>query len=295
MGFDKHYSPTEEQFRYSNWQKDVSEVELHNALYGHEFTQEVNEMSDLSEDEYKQFYLRGLVMPDESVGSLWIPEAKEAIPSSVDWREKDMVTGVKNQGQCGSCYAFSATGALEGAWKKKTGQLISLSEQQIVDCSSGFGNNGCNGGTYQSAWGYIDYKGGIEKESDYAYTAVKGRCHFNKQLVVEKCKDFKNTAKGDEKALTQALAQVGPVSIAIDSSPSSFRRYKNGVHYSETCKPYSLNHAILAVGFGSEEGKDYFLVKNSWGTRWGLGGYIKMARNRNNNCGIASNPSFPIV
>jgi len=293
LEFNKQYTPEEEPIRYANWQKDVTEVELHNAMYGHEFTQAVNEMSDLSEEEYKQLYLT-LRVPEKSEGTLWTPK-DEPLPNDVDWRSQGMVTAIKNQGQCGSCYSFSATGALEGAWKKAKGSLPSLSEQQIVDCSGRYGNYGCRGGWYQSSWRYVRDAGGNEGESGYPYHARQGRCAFNRQRVVSTVSGFHDTSPGDENALQQALAQVGPVSVAIDAAHSAFRRYRQGVHYDRSCSPRNLDHAVLAVGFGSEGGRDYYLVKNSWGTRWGAGGYIKMARNMRNNCGIATKPSFPIV
>merc|ERR1712042_417491 len=268
LEYNKHYTAEEEPIRYANWQKEVAEVELHNAMYGEDFTQAVNEMSDLSEEEYDQIYLQGLRVPEESDAELWTP-SNEPVPNSVDWRSQGLVTPVKNQGQCGSCYSFSATGALEGAVKKAKGN--------------------------QSSWRYLRDAGGDESESGYPYTARQGRCNFNKGKVVATVKSYHDTQPGSEEALTQALAQVGPVSVAIDASASTFRRYRRGVHYSRSCSSSRLNHAVLAVGFGSEGGRDYFLVKNSWGTRWGAGGYIKMARNMGNNCGIASKPSFPIV
>jgi len=295
LEYNKHYTAEEEPIRHANWKKEVEEVELHNAMYGEDFTQAVNEMSDLSEEEYEQIYLQGLRVPEKSdADSMWVP-ANEPIPNSVDWRSQGLVTPVKNQGQCGSCYSFSATGALEGAHKKVHGVLPSLSEQEIVDCSGRYGNYGCRGGWYQSSWRYIKDAGGDESERAYPYTARQGRCHFNKGYVVAGVKSYHDTQPGSEQDLTQALAQVGPVSVAIDASASTFRRYRQGVHYSRSCSSTRLNHAVLAVGFGSEGGRDYYLVKNSWGTRWGAGGYIKMARNMGNNCGIASKPSFPMA
>merc|ERR1712121_593934 len=254
LEFDKHYTAEEEPARYANWKKDAEEVLLHNAMYGHEFTQAVNEMSDLSYEEYEAIYLSGLRVPEgPSNATLYVP-SNEPIPNSVDWRSQGMVTGVKNQGQCGSCYSFSATGALEGAVKKASGNLLSLSEQEIVDCSGRYGNYGCRGGSYQSSWRYLRDAGGDESETGYPYTARQGRCMFNRGKVVATVKSYHDTQPGDENALTQALAQVGPVSVAIDASASSFRRYRQGVHYSRSCSSRRLNHAVLAVGFGSEGG-----------------------------------------
>merc|ERR1711962_1888909 len=271
LEFDKHYTADEEPARYANWKQNAEEVLLHNAMYGNEFTQAVNEMSDLSYEEYEAIYLSGLRVPEgPSNATLHVPD-NEPIPNAVDWRNQGMVTGVKNQGQCGSCYSFSATGALEGAWKKARGSLPSLSEQQIVDCSGRYGNYGCQGGWYQSSWRYLRDAGGDESESAYRYTARKGSCHFNRRYVVSTVRSWHDTAAGSENDLTNALARVGPVSVAIDAGQRSFQRYRSG------------------------GGQDYYLVKNSWGTRWGAGGYIKMARNRRNNCGIASKPSYPNV
>jgi len=295
LEFNKHYTAEEEPARYANWKKDTEEVGLHNAMYANEFTQAVNELSDLSEEEYKRLYLSSLIVPEgPSNATMYVP-SNDVIPNAVDWRQQGMVTPVKNQGQCGSCYSFSATGSLEGQWKKKTGRLPSLSEQQMVDCSGRYGNYGCRGGWYQSCWKYVRDCGGNQAESTYRYTARQGRCKFNRRNVVAKVTGFHDTRQGSESDLTNALARVGPVSVAIDASPSSFRRYRSGVHYAPGCSPRRLSHAVLAVGYGSEGGRDYYLVKNSWATRWGAGGYIKMARNRGNNCGIATKPSYPTV
>jgi len=295
LEFNKHYTAEEEPMRYANWKKDSEDVLLHNAMFGNEFTQAVNELSDLTEEEYKQKYLSSLIVPEgPSNATMYVP-TNDAIPNAVDWRTQGLVTPVKNQGQCGSCYSFSATGAHEGAWKKARGSLPSLSEQQYVDCSGRYGNYGCQGGWYQSCWRYAMAAGGNQGESSYRYTARKGYCKFNRGQVVATVSSFHDTSPGSESDLANALARVGPVSVAIDASANSFRRYRSGVHYSRSCSSSRLNHAVLAVGYGSESGRDYFLVKNSWGTGWGAGGYIKMIRNYYNNCGIASKPSYPIV
>jgi len=295
LEFNKHYSVTEEPTRYAIWKKQNEDIDLHNALYGHEFTLAINDLSDLSDEEYKKLYLSGLRVPEgPSNATMYVP-TNEPIPNAVDWRSQGLVTGVKNQGHCGSCYSFSATGAHEGQWKKHKGSLPSLSEQQIVDCSGRYGNHGCQGGFYTSCWRYVRDAGGNQGEDSYQYTARQGRCRFNRGQVVATATGYRDTRRGSENDLTNALASVGPISVAIDASPSTFRSYRSGVHYSRSCSSRRLNHAVLAVGYGSEGGRDYFLVKNSWGTRWGAGGYIKMARNMRNNCGIASQPSYPLV
>jgi len=295
LEFNKHYTAAEEPARYAIWKKQSEDVLLHNAMYGHEFTLAINELSDLTEEEYKKLYLSSLIVPEGPSNATRHVPTNDAIPNAVDWRSQGLVTGVKNQGQCGSCYSFSATGAHEGQWKKSHGSLPSLAEQQLVDCSGRYGNYGCQGGWYQSCWRYVKDAGGIQGEDSYRYTARQGRCKFNRGQVVATCSGYHDTSPGSESDLTNALSSVGPVSVAIDASASTFRSYRSGVHYSRSCSSRRLNHAVLAVGYGSEGGQDYYLVKNSWGTRWGAGGYIKMARNRRNNCGIASKPSYPIV
>jgi len=296
LEFNKQYTSEEEPMRYANWKKDTEEVAEHNAMYGHEFTQAVNDLSDLTEEEYKKYYLSGYIpaKEGEAKGPMYVP-TEGPIPNEVDWRQQGLVTGVKNQGRCGSCYSFSATGALEGQWMKQHGQLLELSEKQIVDCSGRFGNMGCQGGRFQSSWQYIASAGGIESESAYPYQPSKGWCQFNRGQVVANCRGSQSVSSGSESALTNGLASIGPVSVAIDASPNSFRRYRSGVHYSYSCSSSRMNHAVLAVGYGSEGGQDYFLVKNSWGYSWGNGGYIKMARNRGNNCGIASDTAVPVL
>jgi len=293
LEFDKRYTAEEEESKYQTWKKAVAEINLHNAQYDRTFEQGINQFTDMTDEEFAAEYLSGYEPRPENDedATTWVP-SNEPIPNSVDWRSQGMVTEVKNQGACGSCYSFSATGALEGQWKKKTGSLISMSEQQIVDCSGRWGNHGCHGGRFQSSWNYIKSAGGIVSENSYPYHPSQGRC-YKRGSNVATVRGVVQIPHNSEAALTQALAQVGPISVAIDASPSSFRRYRSGVHYSSNC--HHPNHAVLAVGYGTENGQDYYLVKNSWGTRYGMGGYVKMARNRNNNCCIAMDTAYPTV
>merc|ERR1712002_1212068 len=253
LEFNKHYTAEEEPVRYANWKIDTKEVELHNAMFANDFTQAVNELSDLSDEEYKQLYLSSLLVPEGPSNATMYAPSNDAVPNAIDWRQQGCVTPVKNQGQCGSCYSFSATGALEGAWKRARGSLPSLSEQQYVDCSGRYGNYGCQGGWYQSCWKYARDVGGNEPESAYRYTARQGYCRFNRGQVVATVSSFYDLPQGSESDLTNALSRVGPVSVAIDASASSFRRYRSGVHYSGSCSSSRLNHAVLAVGYGRKE------------------------------------------
>jgi len=289
-------SDAEEMLRKEIFLNNVAKIEEHNLKYeaGEEsFKLGVNQFTDMLESEVKSM-MNGFKASDKVQSDLmFVADEDVSLPDTVDWRTKGIVTPVKNQGQCGSCWSFSTTGSFEGQHAKKTGKLVSLSEQQMVDCSKQ--NNGCNGGLMDSAFAYIKKVGGLEKESAYPYTAKDGSCKFDKSKVVASLTGYVDVASGDEDALKQAVATVGPVSVAIDASHFSFQMYSGGVYYESSCSSSRLDHGVLAVGYGTDNGKDYWLVKNSWAASWGLDGYIKMARNRNNNCGIATMASYPTV
>ena len=223
----------------------------------------------------------------------FVYDANIDMAASVDWREKGAVTEVKDQGQCGSCWAFTATGALEGMHFLKTGKLVSLSEQNLLDCSSPFGNHDCEGGTMDDSFTYVQKNYGIESEASYPYKAHKEECKFNPDFAVAFDSGYVDIARDDEKALTQAIQTVGPIAVAMDATRSTFRFYKSGVYYDPQCSSTVVGHSAVAVGYGSQDGKDYYIVKNSWGKEWGNEGYILMSRNKDNNCGIATEASYP--
>ncbi|KAL2945104.1 Thiol protease aleurain-like [Bienertia sinuspersici] len=209
-------------------------------------------------------------------------------PAEKDWRSEGIVSPVKDQGHCGSCWTFSTTGALEAAYAQASGKIISLSEQQLVDCAGAFNNHGCNGGLPSQAFEYVKYNGGLDTEEAYPYTGKDGDCKFSAQNVAVQVRDSINIT-------FDAVAFVRPVSVAFEVV-DGFRFYKEGVYTSTTCgnTPMDVNHAVLAVGYGVEDGVPYWLIKNSWGADWGDHGYFKMEMGKN-MCGVATCASYPVV
>ncbi|XP_067136548.1 cathepsin L-like [Centruroides vittatus] len=299
--FNKNYERNEEFARRLVWEENLAAIIKHNIEYDlglHSFTRGLNEYSDLTRQEFVKM-MNGLKRGANSTAKplyTFTRLSNVVLPDTVDWRDKGMVTGVKNQLQCGSCWAFSTTGSLEGQHKKKTGKLVSLSEQNLMDCSGNEGNMGCEGGLMDNAFEYIKINKGIDTEKSYPYEAIDDTCRFKRSSVGATCTGYVDIPSGDEDALKQAVATIGPISVAIDASHDSFQDYQHGVYYEDDCSPAELDHGVLVVGYGTtDDGQDYWLVKNSWGTSWGINGYIKMARNHNNQCGIASQASYPLV
>ena len=217
----------------------------------------------------------------------------EALPDSIDWVANGAVTGVKNQGQCGSCWSFSATGAVEGAAFIKSGKLESLSEQELVDCDHN-GDMGCGGGLMDHAFSWVENHGGLCSEAEYAYHGKAETCNKSCSAVV-KVEGSQDVESSNEQALKAAVAQQ-PVSVAIEADQRSFQFYKSGV-FSATCGE-QLVHGVLVVGYGEEAGEKFWKVKNSWGKSWGLNGYIQLARElgpAGGQCGVAMCPSYPIA
>ncbi|XP_031558765.1 cathepsin L1-like [Actinia tenebrosa] len=284
---------SEEAQRRAIWRNNLEIIKAHNAGK-HSYTLAMNHFGDLTATEFKYLFL-GYRANNSTKGSTFLPPSNVVLPSTVDWRTKGYVTPVKNQKQCGSCWAFSTTGSLEGQHFKKTGKLVSLSEQNLVDCSTSYGNHGCQGGLMDNAFRYIKANGGIDTEKSYPYEARNDRCRFKSSDVGATDTGYTDIDHGNEEALQQAVATVGPISVAIDAGHSSFQLYHQGVYDEPNCSSSQLDHGVLAVGYGTHQGKDYWLVKNSWGAGWGLEGYIMMSRNKNNQCGIATQASYPLV
>jgi len=208
------------------------------------------------------------------------------------------VTPVKNQGDCGSCWAFSATGSIECNYAIAHGQLNSLSEQQLVDCSVSEGNLGCDGGEMDSAFKYVMKEGGLCSETEYPYTAKDGKCQSSTcGTKYDPVKSYTDVTKQDEQALEDA-AVLGCVSVAIEADQFAFQYYSSGV-LTGTCGT-NLDHGVLVVGYGTESGQEYWKVKNSWGTSWGEDGYVLICKDCNQNgnqgeCGINDDPSYPLT
>jgi len=285
----------EESLRKKIYQDTQKKIEQHNAEFAagkHTFTLGNNQFSDMLNSEFNEMMNSYKKPEGKKAEGTFKVDPKVELPKTVDWRKKGLVTPVKDQGQCGSCWAFSTTGSMEGQ-HAKADKLESLSEQQLVDCSGQFGNMGCNGGLMDNAFKYIQHVGGLEHEDDYSYTAQDGQCMFDKSKTVATCTGYTDVPSQNENALKQASATVGPISVAIDASHFSFQQYQGGVYYEGECSSTQLDHGVLVVGYGTENGKDYWLVKNSWAESWGDQGYIKMSRNKRNNCGIATDASYP--
>lgn len=261
----------------------------------------LNRFADLSPAEFRGRYLggfRGTSVRPEGAPKIFNADRMhvEDLPMAVDWTTKGAVTAVKNQGQCGSCWAFSTTGSVEGAWFLATGELVSLSEQQLVDCSGPQGNQGCNGGLMDQAFEYIIANGGICGEAAYSYTAAQGSCAAANCTAVAKIHAYADVVQNSTTALMAAVANQ-PVSVAVEADGLDWQFYFGGI-VTDSCGT-NLDHGVLVVGYGVAETQEFWKVKNSWGADWGEAGYIRLGRGDaakpSGECGILLSASYPIV
>lgn len=285
-------TPQERVFRLGIFHKAVLEIKEINASQS-SFTAGLNKFADLTKEEFKSKYLGLLPNAQNNLrNEVDLPTPVGGNPLEVDWREKGAVNAVKDQKNCGSCWAFSTVAAIEGRYQIAKGELLSLSEQELVDCSRSYGNHGCNGGLMDYGFKYvIDHK--LEREGDYAYTARQGTCHSQASLAVASITGFRDVRRNNCAALETAAA-AGPVSVAIDANDIMY--YKHGV-FTSRCGT-SLDHGVTLVGYGTDAGQDYWLVRNSWGAAWGEQGYIRMGKSTGSGagtCGICMMASYPIV
>ncbi|CAH1391942.1 unnamed protein product [Nezara viridula] len=297
----KKYENTEvERLRMNIFSENLKSIEEHNAKYEaglSTYYLEMNHLGDMLPEEVTQLGFNRTGDMRQVPSFTFLPPANVEIAESIDWRQSGAVTPVKNQGHCGSCWAFSSTGAIEGQLYRKSGKLVSLSEQQLVDCSRSYNNKGCKGGLMDYSFRYLEDVEGLESEDSYPYEGIDSTCRYNKNKVVSgtKVRAYTDIKAYDDNALKAAVATVGPISIAVSAGNQHFMFYKGGVYNGDTCIPYYLDHGILLVGYGSEDGEDYWLVKNSWGAVWGEQGYMKLTRAKKNACGISTKASYPIL
>lgn len=247
-------------------------------------------MEDVSDD------FDPIVSPDISAnqtdGNSTLNATLLGAPASVDWRNSGVVSSVKDQGKCASCYAFVAAGAIESIYKIKKGTLHDLSPQQIVDCSTVNRNAGCKGGFMTYAYSYLQSRK-LAKNSDYPYTGVVGTCKYNANVGITNVPSYVTLPKNDVNAIMNAVAQQ-PVSVGMSAFCGTFMLYKSGI-LTRSCGPV-LNHAVLIVGYGSLNGQNFWIVKNSWGTKWGEQGYFRIARGTGAGVGgINSLASYPNI
>ncbi|MED6134010.1 hypothetical protein PIB30_033534 [Stylosanthes scabra] len=294
----------EKDKRFQVFKDNLAFIDEHNnnAQNNNTYKLGLNRFADLTNEEYRAMYLgtksdpnRRLTKAKISTRNRYAYAARDRLPVHVDWRSKGAVAPVKDQGGCGSCWAFSTIAAVESINQIVTGKLVSLSEQELVDCDKAF-NEGCNGGLMDYAFEFIIANGGIDTEQDYPYRGVDGTCDPSRRNAkVVSIDGYEDVPVNDEKALKKAVAHQ-PVSVAIEASGRALQLYESGV-FTGRCGT-SLDHGVVVVGYGTEHGLDYWLVRNSWGKNWGEGGYFKVQRNvRGTNtgkCGIAMEASYPV-
>jgi len=304
----RSYASQEFGYRYNVWRDNWAYIEHFNANANASFTLSVNHMADMTPDEVARVY-SGLVVPvsahrrraleeeaprDPAQEEAELRAVERQVPASFDWRTQGAVTPIKNQGSCGACYTFSSNAALEGMQKIATGHLPTLSEQMLLDCAQGTGNLGCSGGNMEVTFDWIlGNGGGVNTLASYPWTGTPSTCRYSASNNGAVMKAYRKIVSGSEAGLLTLAAQ-GPVSVGINASPRSFAYYSSGTLNDPSCTPDAISHAVAVVGWGTDStGQAYWLIKNQWGTSWGMEGYAQIARNSGNMCGIATMGSQP--
>ncbi|XP_074274066.1 fruit bromelain-like [Silene latifolia] len=282
----EYKSVTEKEKRFHIFEENMRLIEEFNSNNAsNSYTIGSNEFTDLTTKEFEATYMGYDAYTNSSrLISSTLGNKNILVKQSVDWRQQGAVTPVKTQGGCGVCWAFAAIGALEGMYKIKTGKLVSFSEQELVDCI-----HGCRGGDMRAAYDYIrDH--GIKTEQAYPYVGRPGRCSIGSNLV--KISGYKVVPHGSINLL-QALNQQ-PIAVGLDAGSNEFKHYSGGV-YTGRCG-YKINHAVTAIGYGTDNasGKNYWLIKNSWGGSWGEKGYMRILRDES-VCPITFNSVYPVM
>ncbi|XP_062016812.1 zingipain-2-like [Rosa rugosa] len=295
-----YHDSAEKERRFAIFRKNVEFVEKFNKEGNKTYKLSINKFSDMTNEEFMRHHT-GYKMSTSSNTStsfksnyFQYQSLATDIPTSMDWREQQAVTGIKDQGRCGACWAFTVVAAVEGLTKIKTGKLISLSEQQLVDCTQQ--NNGCSGGSLESAYEYVIQNRGIAREDTYQYQSTDmGTCNANKESEhAAQITGYEQVPSRSENDLLKAVS-MQPVSVSIAAYGTEFQHYGSGV-FSGDCGTH-LDHAVTAIGYGTtEDGTPYWLLKNSWGEQWGESGYMRILRNSDapeGMCGLAMNAFYP--
>ncbi len=287
----------EKEKRFQIFKDNLRFIDEHNAEENLSYKVGLNRFADLTNEEYRSTYLGAKSKPKLSKvkSDRYAPRVGDSLPESVDWRAKGAVAPIKDQGSCGSCWAFSTVNAVEGINQIVTGELITLSEQELVDCDKSY-NEGCDGGLMDYGFEFIINNGGIDTDKDYPYLGRDARCdQYRKNAKVVTIDSYEDVPVNNEEALKKAVASQ-PVSVGIEGGGRAFQFYDSGI-FTGKCGT-ALDHGVNVVGYGTEKGKDYWIVRNSWGSSWGEAGYIRMERNLAGTsvgkCGIAMEPSYPL-
>ncbi|XP_030566658.1 cathepsin L1 isoform X3 [Drosophila novamexicana] len=281
---NRSYTRSHDEMRsYEAYEENQKIVNEHNSYYEtgkSSFRLATNTLADMNTDSYLKGYLRLLRSPaisdSDNIADIVGSPLMNNVPESFDWRKKGFITPSYNQQSCGSCYAFSIAQSIEGQVFKRTGKILALSEQQIVDCSISHGNQGCIGGSLRNTLRYLQATGGLMRSLDYKYASKKGECQFVSELAVVNVTSWAILPTKDENAIQAAVAHIGPVAVSINASPKTFQLYSEGIYDDVSCSSTSVNHAMLLIGFD----KDFWILKNWWGELWGEAGFMRMRKVR---------------